>query len=403
MQKLRRWVVFCLVSASLFSYLSLNIPVALAAPSVYYNSVYVGNVWTGPGTYDDSVPEEDTTDTTGEILANINNAAADFTKYDITGQLGSGATISVQYWYATISGGVIQSETQVSSATLSAANLNTTISVPSGVNELRFTATETANEGGQWNLVSTWSTDTQLSTTGQINWGTPPWTSSGGGGGTVTTTSVTGNTTTVDVSVSFPAPPNWDQITSEIADKILSGFPAVPAPPSGSGSITVPPVIQDPTPSLSSVQLTPASTQGLTNPPITAPQAPPETGATTYSFTDGYTPISVPYTGETPFTFSDPTGNLPHSPVGSMPIPGQTPASTLDPSLVGTTYPAPPYTVGIASSGPMPSMSSPNTTGGPVPTFSGYGGGSFPSPGLTGAALPGYTYGGSNLAGPTTY
>ncbi|RIV28815.1 hypothetical protein D2Q93_02135 [Alicyclobacillaceae bacterium I2511] len=367
--------------------------VVLAAPTIYNQSIYVGNVWTGPGTYDDSVAEQDGNDSTGEISANVNNGSAVFTNMELQGQLGSGATITVQYWSTTYgSGGVVLSETQVGSANLTAADLGKQLSVPAGVNSLRFSATETGNEGGEWYLNETWSTDTQLSSTGEILWESPPWNTSAPGSGSVTTsTTTTGATADINVVVNFPSPPNWDAITSEIANKILSGIPAVLPPPGGLNSITVPAGLT--TPNLVGPNLPTADTNGLSTPGATVPITPPESIPTSYEFITGYSDISIPFSNSTPFSIGDPIASLPYMPVGSMPIPGATGTAPFVPSAPSLTYPdpQPSGTLPIFSSGPIPSL--PDSSGGlgPVPSFSSTGV-SDPVPSESSSTAPTYTY-----------
>lgn len=385
---------FRFIAALLAALSTLGLPViAYAAPTIYYESVYVGNIWTGAGTYDDSIPEQAPSDPTGEISADALNNSARYTSMLLQGQLGSGATITVQYWLANYdANGVVLSESQVGSATLTSSNLGTSFSIPAGVNALRFTATETAAEGGNWYLQKTLSTDTQLSSTGEIDWTTPPWVTSGTGGGTVTsTTTVTGTTTNVNVSVNFPAPPDWNAITTEIIDKFLSEIPPVPAPPGGSNAITASNTVTNP--SLVTPNLPAADTSSLTTPSASVPTQPPESTPTIYSFTSGFSDIQVPTTDSQAFTVPDPINNLPHLPAGSMPLPGQVSQSGYTPGNLGTTYvlPQPLAPVPSTFTGPLPTIGSSSIGIDPVPSVPLTGTGSAPLPTLSGSTTPNYT------------
>jgi hypothetical protein len=414
MRKAIRWLAGLVIAFSL----SLAFPVhALASvPAVYDQSLYVGSSWSSAGTYSDSVPGEDSADTDGEIVANANNASAVFQEVEIEGSLPSGDSITVTAYAYGANGG-----TAGTTWTLTSADVGKEVALPSDVTDawgLSFLSNASSSSPGEWWLKYTWSTDRELSSTGEILWVTPTWANSpgtsapspgsSGPGVTATTgTSVSGGTTyvTTHVSVYYP-PPDWNAITSEVAQKIGALFPPIPAPPTDTDEISA------------SSSITPPEVPGppaLNVPTIVVPSDPPEPGTESVNLLQGFTPIEVPMSSSQAFNIQDPLASLPHTSASAPPVPGQSGIVGFTPSAptLLTASPLPGFTAPGAALGPgyappgtapmgiMPNFSGPSEAGGgPVPVITGSASGEMPLPGESGEPTPGYTVGGGT-SGPS--
>jgi len=406
--RVNRIVLF--LSSAIFSFVGLT-QVALAAPSIYYQTVYVGNEWTISGTYDDSIPEEDASDTNGEIDADSTGATTSyFTSFQFQGTIPTTAIIDISWYSFGPNGGTYIGQSQVSSTQIG-QQINAPYANAWGMS-FTITDTDASTPGGQVWLHETWSNATDVSSTGEVIWDTPSWATSGTTTGTTSTTSTssTGTTvdTTVNVTVNAPPPPDWNQITTEIADKIWSQVPPIPAPPTGSDQITASNTIQQP------VQTAPPDLQ---TPTVQTPSSPPEPGTETTDFIGGYTPINVPTSDSTPFNIQDPLANLPHAPTGSEPVPGNVGPTGYTP-LVGESYPTPAPGVSAPTAPNGPTFAPPGTapvgimpdytggqsgTNGPTPTNTSNSTSATPSPASSGAIVPGYTIGAMGAAPSYTF
>jgi hypothetical protein len=352
-----------------------------ATPDVYYNPLVVGNEWFGPGTYDDGVPEVQPENIYGIIVADTTDVGDVFTDFEIKGQLGPQTVVQVtMYAQGSGPGQVGQA---LGTMTLTSADMGQKIHITrDDVYGLSFQASVNDSSGGNFWLYETWSTDTNISTTGQVLWGTPSWATSGGTSGT------TGGT--------CPPPPDWDQVAETFIQHWIQDMPPIPDPPD-------PPTIPGP--------IDPGPP---TNPPtdfnipnIPTPQPPAEYQPDNSDWTSGTSDaIDVPTSGDSSFDIGDPVQQMPHDPPGYQPKPGQEPDQGYTPSPSGYTDDTPTTgnTPPSGGSGPTPQDPDGNILGDipvyqgqapgnadtPAPGYSAPPDASGPQPGYTGDSAPTY-------------
>lgn len=374
---------------------------AFAAPTIYYETIYVGNIWNSEGQYDDSVPEEDPPNTQGAFVvdsANPNDGDT-MTKFELYGSMSSTAQLQFTFYGPPPGGSGLGPV--IGQKVYYASDLNKILSVPfSGVWGASFTINDLdpSTTGGQVYLHETWSTDTDISSTGEMIWATPSWASTSGGSTVSTSTSVSGATVNLTVNVTVPPPPDWQQVADTFVNTFINDMPPIPDPPA-------PPAPQPP-PTDSGMPNDPPN--GFSDPPIVTPQPPQEQPGDTSDWTSG-TSDAVPFstTGDSSFDIGDPIGSLPHDPPGTQPIPGSSPTTGYTPNpsgyggapTTGQSAPQPPGSIPTYNGGTSPIGSAPTPTGtgsissgGPSPTYSG---GSSPtaSPSNTGSSTPTYNPG----------
>lgn len=366
---MKRWTAFLAVPLFLFS----NTLTAYATPTVYQENVYVGNQWTGPGDYDDSVPEEPGGNPLGMIVADSTGDSGDhFTYFELKGNLPSTATVTVEFYAQSGSSTDVSTAQYLGSHTYTSADLNQMISVPyTNAWGMSMHIYDNGSTGGDVYLYETWSTDTNVSTTGRMIWATPPWVTSSGGssGGSMTCPPPDPPPDWATVAQTFLA--QMPPIPYESANQLTVGNPPLPSAP----------VLPDP-PTMNTPDMGSTATD-LANPDVgNVPQAPAETGSTPQDWVgDSQNAINVPTTGSSAFSIPDPN-NLPHQPEGTILVPGQVPDTgykPADPSLkyanptTGQTPPTPqqgpqPNNQGTQLIGTIPTYSgSAATSSGPVP------------------------------------
>lgn len=377
---MRRIVAVAL--AALYTLTAVPPSLTWATPAVYDNPLVVGNQWWGPGTYDDGIPEVQAQNVYGIIVADTSDVGDVFTDFLIQGHLGSQADIQVTFWSQ--GSGPGQVGPSIGGITLHASDMGHKIHISqSGVYGLSFMANDAGMDGGDFWLETTWSTDTDISTTGQVNWAKPSWATDGSSGGSTSP----GDTTPSGDST------DWGQVAQTWWDTWAADIPPIPAPP---GAPEPPDIVPPAIPSPPDVPVpglpTPPSTD-LNVPAISTPTPPPETAPMQEDWTSGASnaiPVSIPSPGQDAFTIPDPT-DLPHGDPGQQPVPGSVP----DPG-VGTPHPGgsmpTPSTGGSApsgASGPQPSGSAPALLGS-IPTYTGStaNGGDGPIASFPGASEP---------------
>ena len=372
--------------------------------------------WTGPGTYDDGVPEMDSADPQGYIMQDAYDDTKMLSSYEIDGTLNN-STLTVTYYdVSTDSSGAVLGSSTIGTATISASQLGTKISVPSGTNALAFTVNATDGPG-QVYLHYLWGdpydlTGTPSSVQGNVSAGeeifsVPSWWGNDMGSSTPTSSITAPSGATINV-YGCPNPPNWDAIEQGIANDIINSIPPVDPPPSDTGSVTAstgisPPALVDPSP--------------VQDVPVTGVPVSPVIGSTSYDFTDSgdTNAIPIPTTDSQPFNINDPMEGLTYS--TSIPIPGSTPASSLQPATSGSGTPLPtiaapssganypiysgdtsllgslvvPTAQSGSTSGPTPAPPSSGSTVDPVPSVSGVPR-SAPSIDGTSSSGPSYNY-----------
>jgi len=275
---------------------------APTASKVSSNPLYVGNVWTTSGTYNDSLAQEDAAQglpSSEEIIADIGDSTANFLGLELNGYMTDGV---VQLEFLTNQGSVI------STLNVSYSQFNTYIAAPAGAWEIIMHEYEpTPGVGGNAFITSTWGEDMDTGLVYQTNFATPSW---------AYTAPPTGST-----QPAIQPPPDWTQIEQEIGHQIWAEAPPIPAPPSSTVAVTAP--------------------TAITSPAISNAPSVPNITANTPDFTSSPA-ISVDFSGSQSFAISDPVASLPHDPIGTMPIPGSAPALfTPSPGTVGASEPVP--------------------------------------------------------------
>lgn len=363
------------------------IPTADAA-SIWYPTQYVANTWDGPGLYDDGL-EEAYGYSNDDWMQDADDDTKMISAFQVNGALGDQATVTVQEWMITTnsSGQITAGPVAEGSINLIAKDMGTKVSTNVQCNAISVEATENGQESGYFYLHEMWGDPTPYTSSGETIWPTPSYADSSGGD-TVSqsgTTSVTTDNSTTNVTVTQTVninPPDWDQITSEIADKIAGEFPPVQPPPDGSDQIDAQPPItgQDLTPDIPNVNVPELGS----TPSASTPSEPPEMGDTSYDFSS-YSAISVPTSDSVPFSIPDPN-DLPHQDPGTILIPGQAPPSSMIPGNSGLTYP-----------NPTPNDTEPSYSGGPSSEYVPSGDSSGPTP-----SAPGPTQGTTPTPSPST-
>jgi hypothetical protein len=362
-----------------------------SVPDVYHNPLVVGNEWFGPGTYDDGVPEVQPENIYGIIVADTTDVGDVFTDFQVNGQLGPQAVVQVTF-YAQGSGPG-QVGQALGTITLTSADMGKKIHITrNDVYGLSFQASVNDSVGGNFWLYETWSTDTNISTTGEVLWGTPSWANSGGTSGS------TGGTS--------PAPPDWDQIAEIFIQHWIQDMPPIPDPPS-------PPTI--PAPIDPGPPVNPPTDFNI--PTIPTPQPPAEYQPDNSNWTSGTSDaIDVPTSGDSAFDIGDPVQQMPHDPPGYQPKPGQEPDQGYTPSPSGYTDETPTTgnTPPSGGSGPTPQDpdgnilgdipvyqgQAPGNTDTPAPGYSAPPDANGPQPGYTGDSAPTYQPGGGGTDTP---
>lgn len=413
MKKRAKLALFVAPLAFLFS------PLVAYADSIFngvyeQTTVYVGNEWTATGSYDDSLPEENSGDTYGIYTYDSYDDTKYISSFELQGTIGS-STINVTLWNQPTdsSGAATAAPTQVGTMTVHSAQMGQQLSVSvSNANAISFGISAVGGPG-QVYLSNLWGVAFDLTGTpstvqgnvsaGEIAFAQPTWWNSyfatTGTTGTSTPSTVisTSGPTTINV-YGWPSPPDWPVIEQGIANDIINDIPPVPAPPSGSSAITQSTGL--------SVQ-SPGSPPAIATPAITGVPQDPIIAATSYNFSDSAdeSAISVPTSGSQPFSIGDPLSGLSYT--SGYPIPGSSPFSPYQPATSGAGVALPVLSPpALATSGYPVYQGSTSLLGTMVTPslYSGSGSGPAPAPPASGTSLaPAPTITASSAPSPSLY